>query len=297
MSPYLRNLIARHSATAAPGGIVLPRIRSRFEADPAPAPAALPPETGPAPVAARPEATPARRRGDVSSPPASADSLERQHTRSSRSPRPPSGDAETAPEAQTGKRRKPAGQNLPPGTGTRPQEEAPHLPDRRAGKALPVPEGLSPRIQDTARRPGNGLRPRSGRSAPPTPGREVVAPRPDAPTPGAPDGLTLGVELTTNTEHSPPAREDETGQPALQPRRPGPLRTPGWVAEIQSALQERHGPGRPSAEPEPTVNVTIGRIDIRAVRRETRDRSGPGPEPGRIMSLDDYLDKRNGRPR
>jgi hypothetical protein len=289
MSPYLRNLIARHSATAAPGGIVLPRIRSRFEADPAPAPAALPPDAGPAPAAARPEATPARRRGDISSPPASADSLESQ--------RPTPG----PPEAQAGTRRKPAGQDMPRGTGTHPLDEAPHHPpDRRAGKALPVPEGLSRRIQDTARRPGNGLRPRSGRSAPPTPGREVVAPRPDAPTPGAPDGLTLGVELTTNTEHSPPAREDETGQPALRPQRPqrpGPLRTPDWVAEIRSALQERHGPGRPSAEPEPTVNVTIGRIDIRAVRRETRDRSGPGPETGRIMSLDDYLDKRNGRPR
>lgn len=132
---------------------------------------------------------------------------------------------------------------------------------------------------------------------PPTPGREVAAPGPKAPQPGAPDGLTHGVELTTNTDRSPPAREEETGQPALRPGRPGPLRTPGWVAEIQSALQERHGPARPSAEPEPTVNVTIGRIEIRAVRREARDRSGPGPEPSRIMSLDDYLEKRNGRQR
>jgi len=299
MSPYLRNLIARHSATAArpaPGGVVLPRLRSRFEADPLPAPAAHPPDAEPARTAARPEAKPARQRGDIPSAPASADSPARRHTGSSRSPG-HSGPAEAEPEPQALSQRKPAGQDLPRGPGTHRQEEARPSPEHRAGKTLQVPEGLSRHLQDTARRPESGLRPGSGRSLPPAPGREVVAPRPDAPPPGAPDVLTFGVELTTNTDRSPPAREDETGQAAPRPRRPGPLRTPDWVAEIQSALQERHGPGRPSAEPEPTVNVTIGRIDIRAVRREARDRPEPGPEPGRIMSLDDYLDKRNGRPR
>jgi hypothetical protein len=75
------------------------------------------------------------------------------------------------------------------------------------------------------------------------------------------------------------------------------LQAPDWTAELQHALRDRHGEPQPPASSEPTVNVTIGRIDIRAVRREHREPAPRAAAQRSIMSLDDYLAKRNGRRR
>lgn len=49
---------------------------------------------------------------------------------------------------------------------------------------------------------------------------------------------------------------------------------------------------RPADKPEPTIQVTIGRIEVRAVKQTAAKRPKPkGPAP---MSLDDYLKRRNG---
>lgn len=89
----------------------------------------------------------------------------------------------------------------------------------------------------------------------------------------------------------------ESGQRFGESEPPGVLRTPDWTAKIQAMLSERSGEPHPPAESEPTVNVTIGRIDIRAVRQEHRERSSRATAPSRIMSLGDYLKKRDGRQR
>jgi hypothetical protein len=89
----------------------------------------------------------------------------------------------------------------------------------------------------------------------------------------------------------------EIGQQLAEREPPGALQTPDWTARIQAMLGERHGAPPPPAEAEPTVNVTIGRIDIRAVRKEHREHIGRADTPSRIMSLDDYLKKRDRRQR
>jgi hypothetical protein len=92
-------------------------------------------------------------------------------------------------------------------------------------------------------------------------------------------------------------RDLEIGQRPGEPEPRGVLQSPDWAAEVQAMLRQRHGEPRPPAESEPTVNVTIGRIDIRAVRKEHRGRTGQATSPSGIMSLDDYLRKRDGRQR
>ena len=89
----------------------------------------------------------------------------------------------------------------------------------------------------------------------------------------------------------------ESGRRSGERESPGALQTPEWAAEVQAMLTKRQGAPRPPAESQPTVSVTIGRIDIRAVRKESRQRTGQVTTPSRIMSLDDYLKKRDGRQR
>jgi hypothetical protein len=55
---------------------------------------------------------------------------------------------------------------------------------------------------------------------------------------------------------------------------------------------KNHGHREAPARTEPTIQVTIGRIEVRAVPQPVLKRSKPkGPDP---MSLDEYLRGRNG---
>jgi hypothetical protein len=92
-------------------------------------------------------------------------------------------------------------------------------------------------------------------------------------------------------------RELEIGERLDARDPPGVLQVPDGTAEIQARLSDRRGERRPPAESESTVNVTIGRIDIRAVGKERQHRTSRATAPSRIMSLEDYLQKRDGRRR
>ena len=86
----------------------------------------------------------------------------------------------------------------------------------------------------------------------------------------------------------PPARVGET----LSPPRPGLLTVPPLDAFAAPPVPP--GPaGDPAPPPEPTVHVTIGRVEIRAVTAPV-----PSARPAsaaRAMSLDEYLTERNQR--
>ncbi len=74
----------------------------------------------------------------------------------------------------------------------------------------------------------------------------------------------------------------------------GLLQTPDWLAEMQSSLTERWQALNAQTEPEPVINVTIGRVEVRAIQTASpTPPPQPDKKPGGIMSLSDYLEQRN----
>lgn len=73
----------------------------------------------------------------------------------------------------------------------------------------------------------------------------------------------------------------------------GLLQTPEWVAEIKTDLKNRYRKINTQAGPEPVVNVTIGRVEVRAVQTVSVKQAKTRNKPSGIMSLDDYLKQRN----
>ncbi len=75
----------------------------------------------------------------------------------------------------------------------------------------------------------------------------------------------------------------------------GALQIPAWLQELQTSLGRHARDVNSKADVEPVINVTIGRIEIRATKT---DAGPPAPKPGKpsgLLSLDDYLKQRSGR--
>jgi hypothetical protein len=82
----------------------------------------------------------------------------------------------------------------------------------------------------------------------------------------------------------------ESGQAAL-------LQPPAWLASVQADLQNRRQQSSPQSGSEPIINITIGRIEIRAVQSKSATMPKSSQKPSGIMSLDDYLKQRENRGR
>lgn len=72
----------------------------------------------------------------------------------------------------------------------------------------------------------------------------------------------------------------------------GLLQTPRWLTEMQSGLNSRWRDMNVRKEPEPVINVTIGRVEVKAIQSEPTKQTKTSSKPSGIMSLDDYLKKR-----
>ena len=70
-------------------------------------------------------------------------------------------------------------------------------------------------------------------------------------------------------------------------RQSGQLQVPDWLTGLRTDLARRWQ--ETNATTEPVVNVTIGRVEVRAVRSETPERPKRKKKPGGVMSLEDYL--------
>ncbi len=92
-----------------------------------------------------------------------------------------------------------------------------------------------------------------------------------------PEILQINQKLTNNPEHEP---DFEPAEP-LTYRRVNP--TP--------ATWRRGGPSPAPVEPEPSINVTIGRIEVRAVPADNRKATTPRRSESPVMPLEDYLRK------
>jgi hypothetical protein len=78
-------------------------------------------------------------------------------------------------------------------------------------------------------------------------------------------------------------------QPLAPPRPEAALVPPAPIRPVPS-LPVSHASGTST---EPTVHVTIGRIEIRAVPPERREQTPSPDKPTGIMSLDDYVERRS----
>ncbi|NOZ51798.1 MAG: hypothetical protein GXP08_01450 [Gammaproteobacteria bacterium] len=73
----------------------------------------------------------------------------------------------------------------------------------------------------------------------------------------------------------------------------GRLEAPTWLRDVESQfnqrLQEKH------AKTEPVINVTIGRVEVRAVQADVPKNAQRPKKPTGVMTLDEYLKRREGR--
>ncbi|TQV82487.1 hypothetical protein FKG94_07030 [Exilibacterium tricleocarpae] len=151
--------------------------------------------------------------------------------------------------------------------------------DRQAPADISREREISP-LQQTSAQPAAGL------SAP----GDVVNPRTDlvslnkAPEP-APDRRASNPDF-------PKQRADnhDSGSGVFQEK--GMLDTPDWVTRLREDLGRQVRDLNPPAASEPVVNVTIGRVDVRAVQTETGKATASKRKPTGVMSLDDYLKHR-----
>lgn len=73
---------------------------------------------------------------------------------------------------------------------------------------------------------------------------------------------------------------------------PGLLQMPDWLTQMQAELNHRWQGLNQKAETEQVVNVTIGRVEVRAVQEESSGQAKRQKKPSGVLSLDDYLKHR-----
>jgi hypothetical protein len=77
----------------------------------------------------------------------------------------------------------------------------------------------------------------------------------------------------------------------------GSLETPSWFSDIQAEFNRRWNELIRKSEPEPVINVTIGRVEVRATQAQTPKKTKETAKPIGVMSLDEYLSQRERRSR
>ena len=77
----------------------------------------------------------------------------------------------------------------------------------------------------------------------------------------------------------------------------GSLKPPSWLSEMQTEFNRRLNlnPSNMRANPDPVINVTIGRVEVRAVQTEPSKKVGRQGKPSGVMTLEEYLNQREGR--
>jgi hypothetical protein len=128
--------------------------------------------------------------------------------------------------------------------------------------------------QDVLERPQDDLA-SAGRKADVSPGLLI-----DGPVPSVGTGIVETSDQNVGSEHS---------RNQNNPNR-GDLEIPAWLRQKQTEFNSKNAQINQSSEP--VVNVSIGRVEVRAVR-ETKPQPGSSRrKPSGVMSLDEYLSKR-----
>lgn len=91
--------------------------------------------------------------------------------------------------------------------------------------------------------------------------------------------------LESNTNNKQEVQDDLNSGTGL-------LQTPPWLAQLQTDLQHRWQQVNTKSEAESVVNVTIGRVEVKAVQAQTTAQLKSPKKPVGVMSLDAYLKQR-----
>ena len=89
---------------------------------------------------------------------------------------------------------------------------------------------------------------------------------------------------------SQPIEDHEVNRASLEVG--GALQIPAWLSDMQTDFNNRLKEMNAKSEVESVVNVTIGRVEIRAVQAEPVKQPKPQKKQAGVMSLDDYLQQR-----
>lgn len=189
------------------------------------------------------------------------------------------GDPDTA--ASIAKHRSEAGKtaaDVPPSIDRKP-------PSRESVQA-PGSEALFPVRDISLRRPVEPRAEIESEGVPtPTPPPFAIEPaHPGEPRPSGPIDLPVDAAITKQPATDSPA------EAANSIFRPPPLSPPSTRARERPSQSER----RPEKPAEPTIHVTIGRVEVRATT-EPEARARKKEEASRVMTLDEYLRKRGSR--
>lgn len=178
-------------------------------------------------------------------------------------------------ESATDPRAAPAArQEVPPERPRREQRDEGHEPPRRTIPPPAVPPAPSTTAVVVPLR----------RDAPAAPPDVDQAPRP----PDQPARAPVAVTAASPPAASPPAARPEEAHPGQQPIEPAAVPSP-----IVGGFRPTAPPATPTPAPRPpSVQVTIGRVEVRAVFAPPPP-PVPPPAPAPIMSLDDYLSQRD----
>ena len=93
------------------------------------------------------------------------------------------------------------------------------------------------------------------------------------------------------SQASPLSALSPSNQPERDGTAPPPVAVQTHIAPLVERGAESFSPSRPSPQPQPTVSVTIGRIEVRAVGSSEAPAKPRATPP--VMNLDDYLRRRN----
>lgn len=73
----------------------------------------------------------------------------------------------------------------------------------------------------------------------------------------------------------------------------GVLQTPNWLTDIQSVIASRMQEIKSQEKSEPVINVTIGRVEVKAIQTDSVKQENTHQKSSGVMTLDDYLKQRN----
>jgi hypothetical protein len=158
----------------------------------------------------------------------------------------------------------------------RAEPQGEHVPGRRI-ESLLAHLGAPARSHGALQPRDNGSAPSASREPPPASGRETRA------------NGRLGAMVAAQPQRAagaPRAPEQAPLQPA---ERAADFAAPDWVAALRGRLSHRRSPSERAVEP--VINVTIGRVEVTAVREPVQT-SPPHRKAPAVMSLDDYLARR-----
>lgn len=90
-------------------------------------------------------------------------------------------------------------------------------------------------------------------------------------------------------------RQNRTEQRELH--QAGFLQIPSWLTDMQTDLTVRWRELNKPSSVEPVINVTIGRVEVRAMNAESAPANRVQNKPTGVLSLDDYLKQRDSKGR